>query len=162
MTRRQFALSTASALIARGQSSEDLAALSLAEVSRRIRTGTVNPTQLTESCLERIRIYNPKINAWITVMREQALAEAKALGEEQRAGRIRGPLHGIPVGLKDNIDVLGVRTTAASAVFEDRVPIEDSEVVRRLKAAGRCPYRKVQSARIRTGRDLSHQFLRSR
>ena len=136
MTRRQFGLSAASALMAYSQPSEDLAGLSLTEASRRIRTGTVSPTQLTEACLERIRAYNPKINAWITVMREQALTQAKVLGEEQRAGRIRGPLHGIPIGVKDNIDMAGVRTTAASAVFEDRVPVEDSEVVRRLKAAG--------------------------
>ena len=136
MTRRKFALSEASALMAHSQPSEDLAGLNLAEASRRIRTGAVNPTELTESCLERIRTYNPKINAWITVMRDQALAQAKVLGEEQRAGRIRGPLHGIPIGVKDNIDTAGVRTTAASAVFEDRVPVEDSEVVRRLKAAG--------------------------
>src|SRR4051794_25692990 len=102
MTRRQFALATGSAFMMRGQSSEDLAALSLAEASRRIRKGAINPTQLVESCLERIRTYNPKINAWITVMHEQALAQAKILGEEQRAGRIRGPLHGIPIGLKDN------------------------------------------------------------
>jgi len=136
ITRRKFALSEASALMAHSQPSEDLAGLNLAEASHRIRTGAVNPTQLTESCLERIRTYNPKINAWITVMRDQALAQAKVLGEEQRAGRIRGPLHGIPIGVKDNIDTAGVRTTAASAVFEDRVPVEDSEVVRRLKAAG--------------------------
>ena len=116
MTRRQFGLSAASALIARSQSSEDLAGLSLAEASRRIRAGTVSPTQLTEACLGRIRAYNPKINAWITVMRDQALAQAKVLGEEQRAGRIRGPLHGIPIGIKDNIDTAGVRTTAASVV----------------------------------------------
>jgi len=136
ITRRQFALSTAGALMARSQPSEDLAGLSLAEASRRIRAGTVTPTQLTEACLERIRTYNAKTNAWITVMRDQALAQAKVLGEEQRSGRSRGPLHGIPIGVKDNIDMAGVRTTAASAVFEDRVPADDSEVVRRLKAAG--------------------------
>jgi aspartyl-tRNA(Asn)/glutamyl-tRNA(Gln) amidotransferase subunit A len=90
----------------------------------------VNPTQLTESCLGTIRVYNPKINAWITVMREQSLAQAEVLGKEQQAGRIRSSLHGIPIGLKDNIDSADVRTTAASAVFEDRVPLEDSEVVR--------------------------------
>ncbi len=136
ITRRHFALSAASALLAQSQPSEDLASLSLAEASRRIRTGAASPTQLTEACLERIRTYNPKINAWITIMRDQALAQAKVLGEEQRAGRIRGPLHGIPIGIKDNIDTAGVRTTAASAVFEDRVPAEDSEVLRRLRAAG--------------------------
>jgi len=136
MTRRQFALSAATAVMAHSQATDDPAVLSLAEASRRIGTGAVSPTQLTEACLDRIRAYNPKINAWITVMRDQALAQAKVLGDEQRAGRIRGPLHGIPIGIKDNIDTAGVRTTAASAVFEDRVPAEDSEVVRRLRASG--------------------------
>ena len=68
--------------------------------------------------------------------REAALAQARALDAEQRAGRLRGPLHGIPIALKDNIDTAGVRTTAASAVFDDRVPAEDAEVARRLAAAG--------------------------
>jgi aspartyl-tRNA(Asn)/glutamyl-tRNA(Gln) amidotransferase subunit A len=96
----------------------------------------VTPTELTEACLDRIKTYNPKVNAWITVMREQAMAQAKVLAEEQAAGKLRSPLHGIPIGIKDNIDTAGVRTTAASAVFEDRVPTEDAEVVRRLKTAG--------------------------
>ena len=68
--------------------------------------------------------------------RDAALAQAKALDAEQRAGKLRGPLHGIPIALKDNIDTAGVRTTAASAVFDDRVPDEDAEVARRLAAAG--------------------------
>ena len=91
---------------------------------------------LTEACLASIKTWNPKINAWITVMREKALAQAKALADEQAAGRFRSPLHGIPIGLKDSIDTAGVRTTAASAVYEYRFPSEDAEVVRRLKAAG--------------------------
>jgi aspartyl-tRNA(Asn)/glutamyl-tRNA(Gln) amidotransferase subunit A len=69
-------------------------------------------------------------------MRESAWPKAATLDAEQRAGRFRGPLHGIPIALKDNIDTAGVRTTAASAVFDDRVPTEDAEVARRLKAAG--------------------------
>ena len=109
---RQFALPTVTAAVVHSQPSEDPAHLSLAEASRRIRAGTVSPTQLNEACLERIRAYNPKINAWITVMRSGALAQAKVLGEEQRASRIRVP-HGIPIGIKDNIDAAGVRTTAA-------------------------------------------------
>jgi aspartyl-tRNA(Asn)/glutamyl-tRNA(Gln) amidotransferase subunit A len=69
-------------------------------------------------------------------MREKALAQAKILADEQAAGRFRGPLHGVPIGVKDSIDTAGVRTTAASAVYEYRFPTEDAEVVRRLKAAG--------------------------
>src|SRR4051794_22990896 len=104
ITRRQFALSTATAAVVRSQpSDDDPARLSLAEASRRIRSGAVSPAQLTEACLKRIQAYNPKTNAWITAMRSEALAQAKVLGEEQRAGRIRGPLHGIPIGIKDNI-----------------------------------------------------------
>jgi aspartyl-tRNA(Asn)/glutamyl-tRNA(Gln) amidotransferase subunit A len=136
VTRRGFTLSLAGALAARGQASEDLTALSLTEAAARIRTRSVTPTQLTEACLARIETYNPKLNAFITVMREQALVQARELEAEQRSGKLRGPLHGIPIALKDNIDTAGVRTTAASAVFDDRVPDVDAEVTRRLKAAG--------------------------
>jgi aspartyl-tRNA(Asn)/glutamyl-tRNA(Gln) amidotransferase subunit A len=91
---------------------------------------------LVEACLARIQIYNPKINAFITVLREQALKQAKDADADLRAGKSHGPLHGIPIALKDNIDTAGIRTTAASAVFDDRIPKEDAEVVTRLKAAG--------------------------
>jgi len=136
ITRRGFTLSVLGALAARAQSEENLAALSLAEASARIRANRVTSVQLTEACLARIAAYNPKLNCFITVMREQALAQAHALDAEQRAGRLRGPLHGIPIGLKDNIDTAAVRTTAASAVFDDRVPEADAEVTRKLKSAG--------------------------
>ena len=115
---------------------DTLAGLTLSEAATRIKAGTVTSTDLVNACLKRIEIYNPKINAFITVTREAALAQARALDAEQRAGRLRGPLHGIPIALKDNIDTAGVRTTAASAVFDDRVPAEDAEVARRLAAAG--------------------------
>jgi aspartyl-tRNA(Asn)/glutamyl-tRNA(Gln) amidotransferase subunit A len=117
-------------------SADTLAGLTLAEASARLRAGAVTSVDLVNACLARIDVYNPKINAFITVTRERALAHAQALDAEQRAGKLRGPLHGIPVGLKDNIDTAGVRTTAASAVFDDRVPAEDAEVTRRLAAAG--------------------------
>jgi aspartyl-tRNA(Asn)/glutamyl-tRNA(Gln) amidotransferase subunit A len=136
VTRRGFTLSLAGALAVRGQASEDLTALSLTEAAARIRTRSVTPTQLTEACLARIETYNPKLNAFITVMREQALVQARELEAEQRSGKLRSPLHGIPIALKDNVDTAGVRTTAASAVFDDRVPDVDAEVTRRLKVAG--------------------------
>jgi aspartyl-tRNA(Asn)/glutamyl-tRNA(Gln) amidotransferase subunit A len=116
--------------------SDPLAGLSLADVSERIRTRAVSPVELVNACLARIDIYNPKLNAFITVARDAALADAKTLEAEQRAGKLRSPLHGIPIALKDNIDTAGMRTTAASAVFDDRMPNEDAEVTRRLKAAG--------------------------
>src|SRR6202011_2965212 len=104
--------------------SDTLAALTLAEASARIKAATVTSTDLVTACFARIDVYNPKINAFITVTRESALAQAKLLDAEQRAGRLRGPLHGVPIALKDNIDTAGVRTTAASAVFDERVPTE--------------------------------------
>lgn len=126
----------AAALAARAQGNTDLAQLSLAQAADRLRRGQTTPVALTEACLERIRIYQTKVNAFITVLEKQALAAARQAGEELRAGRSRGPLHGIPLALKDNIDMAGIRTTAASAVFDDRIPTEDAEVTRRLKDAG--------------------------
>lgn len=116
--------------------SEDLCALSLSEVSKRIHSKMLTSTDLTRTCLDRVKTYNPKLNAYITVMERQALAQATQLDLEAKAGKFRGRLHGIPIGIKDNIDTVGVRTTGASAVFDDRVPTEDAEVTRRLKEAG--------------------------
>src|SRR5438093_743706 len=121
---------------ATGGGADALAGLTLAEASALLRAGAVTSVDLVNACLARLDVYNPKINAFITVTREQALAQARALDAEQRAGKVRGPLHGIPIALKDNIDTAGVRTTAASAVFDDRVPTDDAEVTRRLAAAG--------------------------
>ena len=113
-----------------------LAALSLADAAARLSAGQVTSVDLTRACLARIAVYQPKLNAFITVLGDRALGDARALDEERRAGKVRGPLHGIPIALKDNVDTAGVRTTAASAVYDDRVPKEDAEVTRRLKQAG--------------------------
>ena len=91
---------------------------------------------LVEAYTARIRRLDARLNAYVTVTEERALERARALEAELAAGRWRGPLHGIPIGLKDNIDTAGVRTTAGSAVYADRVPDEDAEVVTRLEAAG--------------------------
>jgi aspartyl-tRNA(Asn)/glutamyl-tRNA(Gln) amidotransferase subunit A len=92
--------------------------------------------ELTRACLDRIERLNPQLNAFITVMAEQALGQARVLEAELHAGKWRGPLHGIPIGLKDLFDTAGVKTTCASAVFAERIPAEDAEVVIRLKRAG--------------------------
>jgi len=116
--------------------SADLADLSLASASDLLRKKAASPVELTQACLGRIEKYNASLNAFITVRGEQALAEARTIEDELRRGRPRGPLHGIPIALKDNIDTAGVRTTGASELFKDRVPAEDAEVARRLKQAG--------------------------
>jgi aspartyl-tRNA(Asn)/glutamyl-tRNA(Gln) amidotransferase subunit A len=108
----------------------------IAEVSLRIRRKEVSPVELTRQCLDRIEKLDPALNTFITVMRESALAEAQAAEAEIIRGDWRGPLHGIPVALKDIIDTAGVRTTAASELYQNRVPTEDADVVRRLRRAG--------------------------
>jgi aspartyl-tRNA(Asn)/glutamyl-tRNA(Gln) amidotransferase subunit A len=109
---------------------------SILGTSELLRKGSVSPVELTAHCLARIENLNPKLNAFITVTAESALAAARQAESEIRRGDWRGPLHGIPLALKDLIDTAGVPTTAASLLFKDRIPAEDAEIVRRLKAAG--------------------------
>lgn len=147
LTRREFtgmALSAAvaSSLSRHAQAKVDagapseLASLSLAEAAAKVRAGAVTPTQLTQACLERIALYDPKLDAFITVAKQAALAAAAQLDTEAKAGKFRGPLHGVPLGIKDIIDTERLRTTGGSALFADRVPAEDATVVARLRAAG--------------------------
>lgn len=111
-------------------------ARTIAELSQRLRGREVSPVEVTQECLGRIDRLNPSLNAFITVTGESALAEARRAEAEILRGQWRGPLHGVPVALKDLIDTAGVRTTAASALYKDRVPDQDAEVVRRLRQAG--------------------------
>ena len=106
------------------------------KLSQRIRAREISPVELTQDCLGCIERLNPKLNAFITVLADSALGEARRAEQEIFRGNYRGPLHGIPIGLKDILDTVGVPTTAASALFKDRIPAEDAEVVRRLRAAG--------------------------
>src|SRR5262245_31767814 len=116
--------------------SQDLAGLTLKQVSEMLRAKTVSPVELTEACLRRIEKYNPAFNAFITVTKDVALRTAREAESEIQRGRWRGPLHGVPIALKDNMDTAGIRTTGASELFENRIPDTDSEVARRLKNAG--------------------------
>ena len=106
------------------------------ELGELLRRKSLSPVELLEEHLERIEKLNPILNAFITVMADQARSQARQAEQEIRDGDWRGPLHGVPIGLKDIIDTAGTRTTAASALFKDRIPIEDAEVVTRLKKAG--------------------------
>jgi len=109
---------------------------SILELSRPLRKGEISPVELTRDCLAKIEKLNPALNSFITVTADLALAQAREAEAEIRRGDWRGPLHGVPIALKDLIDTAGIRTTAASALFKDRIPAEDAEVVRRLKNAG--------------------------
>ncbi|MGA9977339.1 MAG: amidase [Candidatus Sulfotelmatobacter sp.] len=106
------------------------------ELAPLLRQKKISPLELTQACLQRIEKQNPALNAFITVATEPALAAARAAEAEIARGDWRGPLHGIPIALKDLIDTAGMRTTAASERHKDRIPTDDAEVVRRLKLAG--------------------------
>jgi aspartyl-tRNA(Asn)/glutamyl-tRNA(Gln) amidotransferase subunit A len=108
----------------------------ISELAPRLRSRQISPVELTRECLGRIDKLNSALNAFITVTAESALVEARAAEAEIARGEWRGPLHGIPIGLKDLIDTAGVRTTSASKLHATRVPIEDAEVVRRMRSAG--------------------------
>lgn len=108
----------------------------ITELSHGIRARRYSPAELTHDCLSRIERLNPKLNAFITVLADSALDQARRAEQEIFRGKYRGPLHGIPIGLKDNIDTKDTPTTAGSALFKNRVPAEDAEIVRRLRCAG--------------------------
>jgi aspartyl-tRNA(Asn)/glutamyl-tRNA(Gln) amidotransferase subunit A len=106
------------------------------DMSDRIRAQGISPVEVVKASLERIERLGPKVNAFITVLADEALRQAAAAEAEVAAGHWRGPLHGIPVGVKDMFDTAGTRTTAAFEHFKDRVPARDAVAVSKLKAAG--------------------------
>ncbi len=109
---------------------------SITEAGKLIRSGNISIIELTKGYLERIRLLNPALNAFITITEEEALKEAAVLQDEARCQAFRGPLHGIPMVYKDNIATQGVLTTMGSRFYKEHVPEEDAEVVRKLRQAG--------------------------
>jgi aspartyl-tRNA(Asn)/glutamyl-tRNA(Gln) amidotransferase subunit A len=114
----------------------DLSALTIARAAQALRAGELSPLELTETYLRRIERLNPRINAYITVTAERARADARRATEDFVAGRIRGPLHGIPVALKDLFETQGIRTTGGAKIHADYVPAQDCTVAKRLRDAG--------------------------
>jgi aspartyl-tRNA(Asn)/glutamyl-tRNA(Gln) amidotransferase subunit A len=108
----------------------------IVDLAPRLRRKEISPADLTRACLKRIENLDSSLNTFITVAAESALDAARAAEIEIGRGEWRGPLHGIPVALKDLIDTAGTRTTAASALYQNRVPAEDAEIVCRLRRAG--------------------------
>jgi len=115
---------------------EPLYRKTVAELSRLVSARAVSPREVVEHFLRRIEAENPRLNALVAVCPEEALRDADALGEELARGRCRGPLHGIPVAIKDLTDTAGLRTTYGSSLFRDHVPARDATPVARLRAAG--------------------------
>ena len=115
---------------------QDPLSWTLTEAAAALARRTISSEELTKLCLARIGKLDRHLNAFITVDADSALAQARECDRQRTAGRVPGKLHGIPLALKDNIDTAALRTTAAAPVFRDRVPSEDAEVTRRLKAVG--------------------------
>lgn len=111
-------------------------ALGAAEQARLIAARELSPVELVRACLERIERYDGVLRAYITVRADEALDEARAAERDIMAGRYRGPLHGLPYGVKDQLLTRGIRTTLGSRLLADNVPDQDATVIARLKAAG--------------------------
>jgi aspartyl-tRNA(Asn)/glutamyl-tRNA(Gln) amidotransferase subunit A len=109
---------------------------SLSQISRLIRDRKLSPVELVESCLERINCLQPRLNAFITVASGEALRAVAEAEKEIQDGGWKGPLHGVPIGIKDFHDTAGIRTTAAFAHFRNRIPAKDAIAVEKLKNAG--------------------------
>jgi aspartyl-tRNA(Asn)/glutamyl-tRNA(Gln) amidotransferase subunit A len=116
--------------------SSDLCFMTIAQAGPLLREGKLSPVELTRAYLDRIDALNSRLHAFVTLLPEPALAQARAAEAEILRGHYRGPLHGVPIGLKDLYDTAGIRTTAMSRVTADRVPEDDATCVVRLREAG--------------------------
>ncbi|KEZ74401.1 amidase, partial [Pseudomonas syringae pv. syringae FF5] len=106
------------------------------EAATRVREGGLTPIHLTELCLAAIETHNSTLNAFGDVYAEAALEQAAGMTAELQRGEIRGPLHGIPFGIKDLFSTAGLRTTRGSLTALESVPVQDAPIIRRLKNAG--------------------------
>jgi len=144
-----------SAAIVRAQSGVeiDLASATIADINRAFNAGTLTAEQLTEAYLARIAAYDkqgPTINA-VIALNPNALEQARALDAERRAGRVRGPLHGIPIVLKDNFNTRDLPTTGGSQLLEGSIPPADAFVVRKLRDAGAIVLAKTNLSEFASG-----------
>ena len=136
--------------------------LSATELAEMYRSGQVSPVEATEAYLARIEQVDPALNSYITVTAEQARAEARQAQEEISAGQVRGPLHGIPVAVKDQFCTDGVATTGGSEILRDYVPDYDATVMARLKDAGAILLGKLNMSEFAMGDAFHHPYGRPR
>src|ERR1700684_1274644 len=110
--------------------------LTATEIAQAYAARTLSPTELVQALLHRIEQLQPRLHAFIRLDADAAIEAAKSATAELHAGRVRGPLHGIPVGIKDIIDVAGLPTTAHSKILVDNIAKQDAVCVSKLRAAG--------------------------
>ena len=116
--------------------SDELTRLTISELAPMIKAREVSPVEVTESVLAQVDRLQPKLNSFITVLHDQAMEQAKEAEAALVRGEYKGPLHGVPIGIKDNIATSGIRTTVGTKVFADHIPDEDAWVVTLCKQAG--------------------------
>ena len=110
--------------------------MTIEQFGRRLRARELTAVRVTDECLRKIEAENPRLNAFITVMADEAMQQARAADQELAAGKDRGPLHGVPISIKDLLDIRGVPTTAASRVREGHVAERDAPTIAHLRMAG--------------------------
>ena len=136
--------------------------LTATELAELYRSGQLSPVEATESYLSRIEQVDPALNSYITVTAEQARAEARQAESEISAGNYRGPLHGIPVAVKDQFCTAGVATTGGSEILRDYVPDYDATVMAKLKDAGGVLLGKLNMSEFAMGDAFHHPYGRPR
>ena len=132
-------------------SSQEICYLSAVELVERIRSKDLSAVEVMQAHLSRIERINPTVNAIVTLLPEQALAQAKAADEALANGKTPGPLHGLPIAHKDLVLTKGIRTTKGSPIFKDFVPAEDALIVERLKTAGAIAIGKTNTPEFGAG-----------
>lgn len=138
--------------------SNEIPFLPATELSVLIKSREVSPVQATQAYLDRIGQVDEKLNSYITVCRDEALAEARQAEQEISAGNYRGPMHGLPVAVKDQFYTKGIRTTGGSNILKDLVPDEDATVVANLKAAGSVMLGKLNMSEFASGDAFHHPY----
>ena len=138
--------------------SNEIPFLPATELSVLIKSREVSPVQAAQAYLDRIGQVDEKLNSYITVCRDEALAEARQAEQEISAGNYRGPMHGLPVAVKDQFYTKGIRTTGGSNILKDLVPDEDATVVANLKAAGSVMLGKLNMSEFASGDAFHHPY----
>ena len=131
--------------------------LSVSQLSELIKSRQVSPVEVVAGYLDRIDSLNDRLYAYLTVCHDQAVETARESERELARGEYRGPLHGVPVAVKDQLNTAGIRTTSGTPIFNDFVPDEDATVIAKLKSAGAILLGKLNMTEFGTT-SLSHAF----
>ena len=137
---------------------KELPFLTAIQLSKLIETKEVSPVEATQAYLDRIQEVDPKLNSYITVTGEQALEAARQAEQEIAAGVHRGPLHGVPMAVKDQFNTAGVPTTGGSSILRDNVPTEDATVITKLKNAGAILLGKLNMSEFAMAEIYNHPY----